>query len=284
MDGGILVAARIGLMVDLALLMGLPLFAVAMGGRVHRGVLAALALGGVVLSALWLLASAASMSGAAIFPPDWATIDILLTMTPIGPVLAVRGGALVVALALALAGRDRWVLTPAAVAAATIAWTGHAGASEDMAGSVHRAADILHIWAAGAWIGALAMLIHATVTMRAADGPRVTRMLARFAGMGTVIVALLVVTGVVNGVMIVGIADLPALLGSPYGWLLGGKLALFGGMLGLAALNRWRLAPALERSGVGAVAALRLSLAVETSAAMGILVLVGWLGMLDPLA
>ena len=74
MDGGILVVARIGLMVDLALLMGLPLFALAMGGRVRRGVLTALALGGLALSALWLLASAAGMSGTAIFPPDQATV------------------------------------------------------------------------------------------------------------------------------------------------------------------------------------------------------------------
>ena len=152
------------------------------------------------------------------------------------------------------------------------------GATEAVAGTVHRAADVLHIWAAAGWIGALAALVHACATMRATDLPRVTLMLARFAGMGTVIVALLVVTGMANGVMIVGVADLPALLGSRYGWLLGAKLVLFAGMLGLAALNRWRLTPALERSGMGAIAALRLSLAVETSAAMGILMLVGWLG------
>lgn len=278
-----LLLARFGLMADLALLMGLPLFWWAMGMAGQRALLAALALGGMALSALWLLASAASMTGTPLLPPDWATAEILLTMTPIGPVLAVRGIALLAALALAVAGRDRWVLIPAAIAAATIAWTGHAGATENVAGSVHRAADVAHIWAASGWIGALAALLHA-VTVRRPNVERIAVMLAKFSLLGTIFVATLVVTGVVNSLMIVGVADLPAMTGSRYGWLLGAKIALFGGMLGLAALNRWRLTPALERRGEGAVRALRLSLAVETGAAIAILALVAWLGTLDPMA
>ncbi len=276
-----LVFARFGLMADLALLMGLPLFWWAMGMAGSRVVLVALALGGMALSALWLLASGASMTGTPMLPPDWATAEILLTMTPIGPVLAVRAAALLAALALALAGRTRLVLIPAAVAAATIAWTGHAGATEDMTGTLHRAADVAHIWAASGWIGALAALLHA-VTARRPNVDRVAVMLAKFALLGTVFVATLVVTGVVNSLMIVGIADLPALAGSRYGWLLGAKLLLFAGMLGLAALNRWRLTPALER-GDGAIGALRLSLAVETGAAIAIMALVALLGTLDPM-
>ncbi|KFL47106.1 hypothetical protein IL54_2528 [Sphingobium sp. ba1] len=276
-----LVFARFGLMADLALLMGLPLFWWAMGVAGSRVVLVALALGGMALSALWLLASGASMTGTPMLPPDWATAEILLTMTPIGPVLAVRAAALLAALVLAVAGRTRLVLIPAAVAAATIAWTGHAGATEAMAGTIHRAADVAHIWAASGWIGALAALLHA-VTVRRPNVDRVAVMLAKFALLGTVFVATLVVTGVVNSLMIVGIADLPALAGSRYGWLLGAKLLLFAAMLGLAALNRWRLTPALER-GDGAIGALRLSLAVETGAAIAIMALVALLGTLDPM-
>ena len=274
-----LVFARFGLMADLALLMGLPLFWWAMGVAGSRVVLVALALGGMALSALWLLASGASMTGTPMLPPDWATAEILLTMTPIGPVLAVRAAALLAALVLAVAGRTRLVLIPAAVAAATIAWTGHAGATEAMAGTIHRAADVAHIWAASGWIGALAALLHA-VTVRRPNVDRVAVMLAKFALLGTVFVATLVVTGVVNSLMIVGIADLPALAGSRYGWLLGAKLLLFAAMLGLAALNRWRLTPALER-GDGAIGALRLSLAVETGAAIAIMALVALLGTFD---
>ncbi|QGP81069.1 copper homeostasis membrane protein CopD [Sphingobium sp. CAP-1] len=291
MSEGALIGARFALMIDLALLMGLPLFWWVMGagedwaGR--RGVLALLAVGGMALSALWLLASAAAMTDAPIMPPDWATAHILLTMTPIGPVLAARGAALLAALgALALPRGVRWVLLPAAVAAATLAWTGHAGATEALAGTLHRAADVAHIWAAAGWIGALAVLFHAVMRLRAGDDARpVAQMLAGFALMGSLIVATLVVSGAINAAMIVGIADLPALIGSRYGWLLGAKLSLFGLMLGLAALNRWRLTPALEAGATPqAIRHLRLSLLVETSAAAAIIGLVGWLGTLDPLA
>ncbi|MGW8204556.1 copper homeostasis membrane protein CopD (plasmid) [Sphingomonas bisphenolicum] len=283
---GVLIGARLALMLDLALLMGLPLFWRVMGMAGRGGLLVALALGGMALSALWLFASVAAMTGVSILPPDWPTAEILLTMTPIGPVLAVRGGALLLALLFAAASRPRLTAIPAAVAAATLAWTGHAGATEAMAGTIHRIADVAHIWAAAGWIGALAVLLHAIFTLRptTAETARVAAMLSRFALMGTLIVATLVVSGTINGVMIVGLAQLPDLAGSLYGWLLGAKLALFALMLGLAAVNRWRLTPALE-SGTPqrAIAHLRLSLLIETSAAIAIIGLVAVLGTLDPM-
>lgn len=286
MIDGALIGARFALMIDLALLMGLPLFWWVMGMAGRRGVLVALALGGMALSALWLVASVAAMTGTPITAPDWASAQILLTMTPIGSVLAVRGGALLLTLVFVGVNRPRLTLIAAAVAAATLAWTGHAGATEDIAGTVHRVADVAHIWAASGWIGALAILSHAVLTLRptTAEMRRVATMLSRFAMMGTLIVATLLVSGGINGVMIVGMAQLPDLAGSLYGWLVGAKLALFGVMLGLAGLNRWRLTPMLE-SGTPqrAIAHLRLSLLGETSAAVAIIGLVAWLGTLDPM-
>jgi putative copper resistance protein D len=97
--------------------------------------------------------------------------------------------------------------------------------------------------------------------------------------------ATLVISGAINAIMIVGLAQLPLLIGSLYGWLLGAKLALFALMLALAAANRWRLTPALEgRAPARALTHLRLSLVVETSAAIAIIGLVAWLGTLDPTA
>lgn len=288
MTDAALIGARFALMIDLALLMGLPLFWWVMGIVGRRSVVALLAGAGILLSALWLLASSATMTGTPVTQPDWATAQILLTMTPIGPVLAVRGAALSLALAAAAAPRgDRWALLPAAVAAATLAWTGHAGATEDVAGSLHRAADVAHIWAAAGWIGALAVLLHAILTLRpvAGDARRIAAILSRFSLMGTLIVAILVATGAINGALIIGLEQLSALVGSRYGWLLGAKLALFGLMLALAAANRWRLTPALESGATArALMHLRLSLLVETSAAIAIVGLVAWLGTLDPMA
>ena len=288
MMGDALIAARFVLMIDLALLMGLPLFWWLMGMQVRRRLVILLALGGLATSGVWLLASAAAMTGMPLMPPDWATAQILLTMTPIGTVLMVRAVALLLTLLIAALPRgNHWAILPAAIAAATLAWTGHAGATEDIAGSLHRAVDVAHIWAASAWLGALAVLLHAVVMLPATSSnvQRIARMLSQFAIIGTVIVATLIVSGIVNGIMIVGVTNLPALTGSSYGWLLAAKLALFALMLGLAAANRWRLSPALEHGPPARpLAHLRLSLLLETSAAIAIIGLVAALGTLDPMA
>lgn len=291
---GVLAAARFALYADLAALAGLPLFwwshgEAASGAR--RSVIAALTLGGAILSGLWLLASAAGMAGTPLLPPDWNVVDILIKETPVGMMLAVRAIALLLILPLLFwrgPGWNRATALPAAIAAATLAWSGHAAASEGLAGSAHRLADALHVLAAAGWFGALLTLLHAVFAGHADPGRTASR-LERFSLFGTVFVAVLIVTGLFNAVMIVGIAALPELLHSFYGWLLIAKLALFGGMLLLAAANRWQLTPKLEQAvrtgnAGAALAHLRLSLCVETMLATGILALVAMLGTLDPLA
>lgn len=279
---GVLIAARFALYADLAALAGLPLFWWSMGGSARRGVIGTLAVGGLAFSALWLLASAAGMAGTPILSPDWNVVSILLKETPAGMVLAVRAAALLSILPLLLRQGAGWnvaIALPAAIAAATLAWSGHAAASEGLAGSAHRIADALHVLAAAGWFGALLALLHAVLSER--ETGRTARMLERFSLFGTIFVATLIATGAFNAAMIVGVAQLPVLLHSLYGWLLLAKLALFGVMLLLAAANRWWLTPKLERN--GGLAHLRLSLLAETSLAILILGLVAALGTLDPL-
>jgi putative copper resistance protein D len=291
---GVLVAARFALYADLAALAGLPLFWCSMGADGRRtmraSVLGTLAAGGLLLSGLWLLASAAGMAGTPLLSPDWSILDILLKDTPIGMVLAVRAAALLLILPLLFWRGRGWnalVALPAAVAAMTLAWSGHAAASEGLAGSAHRMADALHVLAAAGWFGALLALLGAVLTGRRIG--QTAAMLERFSLFGTIFVGTLIVTGAFNAVMIVGLAQLPALLHSLYGWLLLAKLTLFGAMLLLAAANRWQLTPRLEAAAYGGDAAaalrhLRLSLLVETGLAILILGLVAALGTLDPLA
>jgi len=100
-------------------------------------------------------------------------------------------------------------------------------------------------------------------------------------------VGTIVVTGLVNGWLLVGIGNLGSLGATIYGRLLLAKLALFVTILGLASLNRFRLTPAFEKSTAaddhrGALGALRASLAVETACVVTILGLVAWLGTLEP--
>src|SRR3546814_7190129 len=102
---------------------------------------------------------------------------------------------------------------------------------------VHLAGDILHLLAGSAWIGALA----AFILMLSRRSPvfdqfdTAHRALAGFATAGTVIVGLVIVTGIVNSYALIGPQNMSGLFQSAYGQLLLIKLVLFGLMLALAA-------------------------------------------------
>jgi len=107
--------------------------------------------------------------------------------------------------------------------------------------------------------------------------------LERFARVGTGCVIAIAATGLINFEMIAGLDRASRVLRSTYGYLLVAKLLLFSGMLALAALNRWRLTPALfDADGRTSSTAIRRSLALEASAAASILALVAILGTLEP--
>src|SRR3546814_7877736 len=72
------------------------------------------------------------------------------------------------------------------------------------------------------------------------------RALAGFATAGTVIVGLVIVTGIVHSYALIGPQNISGLFQSAYGQLLLIKLVLFGLMLALAASNRFRLTPRSE--------------------------------------
>jgi putative copper resistance protein D len=161
-----------------------------------------------------------------------------------------------------------------------------------MASWLRLGADIVHLLGALCWVGALA-LFAALLWQPRSNEPALAgdaaRALANFALAGTMIVGLLAATGTANLLFLVPLADLPYLLVTLYGCLLVAKLMLTVVMIGLAALNRFVLVPALERAQhdrgrLGAISRLRLSVTLELVAALAVLGLVAWLGTLDPLA
>jgi putative copper resistance protein D len=179
-----------------------------------------------------------------------------------------------------------------AVACASFAWMGHGAATAGSPGLLHLAADILHALATGAWIGALVVFFG--LLRRSAQDAGLDRVLYKalhdFSGVGSALVATLVATGLVNSWFLVGPTRLSGLWATPYGQLLSLKLALFAGMLGLAAANRFRHTPALGLALDGprprdpALKALRRSLAWESGLALAVLGLVAWLGTLAPIS
>ena len=297
------VSIRAALYADLMLCFGLPLFALYGFTRAKRQTvlpvrasLAVLAALGLALSALGIATITAGMAGVPLSEIDRASLEMVITQTSIGTAWQVRMGALSVALVCALiAGRRSAVphlaIAAAAIALASLAWTGHGAASEGRSGLVHLWADIAHLLAAGAWLGAIAalgwLLLRPAASMMSEHLHVTHRALARFSVIGSLLVGAIIASGLVNGYMVVGpshIADLPATL---YGQLLLDKLALFAAMLALAAANRFCLTPALAaalRQGgtARAVAALRRSITLEASAALIILGLVAWIGTLAP--
>ena len=239
---------------------------------------------------------------AAIFFPDAGAFDpnanwILLTETRFGRICLIRAGLLAISIVATLAlspARTLWVVQSilGAAVVASFAWTGHGVYDSGWSGALHTASDVLHLLAAGVWIGALvplAVLIARSLrTKTESDARTALNGLGRFSGIGPAVVAVLVLTGLVNSWFLVGIAQWQALFTSTYGITLAIKLGLFGGMLLLAAVNRYRLTPKL-RSGIEqgvppfrVLQSFRTSVLTETGLGMVIVTAVAVLGTLEP--
>ena len=121
----------------------------------------------------------------------------------------------------------------------------------------------VHLLAAAFWIGALAPLRQAA---RAPDG---AALLHRFGQIASVTVALLVVAGLVFAWLMTG--SVAVLTTTAYGWTLLAKLGAVTGLMTLAALNKWRLVPALAAGAPDAAAHLRRSIHLEALAVILIL-------------
>lgn len=257
-------------------------------------VLAAL---GFVLSGFGLLVLVAEMTGSSIRTADLEVLREIASESAIGIAWLVRMAAMAIAVVAALAinhsSAARYVLlSSVSLAIATLVWTGHAGATEGWAGTAHRLSDMVHMLASAVWIGGIAafawMLFRPVTAQSGAHLAVAHRALDRFSQVGTIAVAVIVATGIVNCLAVVGFPHFTRLPLTDYGKLLILKLLLFAAMLALAALNRWRLTPALgvavhNDNPASALTGLRRSLLAEGSAALAILAVVAWLGTLEPL-
>lgn len=251
----------------------------------------AMLLAGAISGAGWLAIEASSMSGTPVGQVlDRETLGVVLWQTEFGRVWLLRAVGLVATAVPLLslrrarsdasrARRTNVALPFAAVYLATLAWTGHAAAAT--AGFVrvlHLGSDAFHLLAAGAWLGALPAL--ARCLRRPPSDDALIRLTQRFSVLGMACVSVLLATGIVNALFLVG--SFAALLGTPYGKLLIVKLAVFAAMLGLAAINRWRLTPRLARRGAATRSALRRNAIVELAAGVVIIAIVGALGTMVP--
>jgi putative copper resistance protein D len=286
--------ARLAQFVGVCVLLGAPLtFAPlrpAPAGA--RGLILAAAAVALAAGVASLALQTAVMTGDPAAAADPQMLRTVFAETVFGRAVATRAGLCLLVLAAAAPRTPNWTLLAALGAAAMVsfAWSGHGAADEGAAGLVHLGADIAHLLAAGVWLGALAAFLLMLLTPASREtGTDLRTALERFSGVGSGVVAVLLLSGLLNSWFLVGPARLGGLFTTDYGRLLLAKLALFATMLGLAALNRFRLTPALARrlqaaGGGGDLAALRRSLAVETLLGVLVLAAVAVMGALAPLS
>ena len=248
---------------------------------------------------LWLWVVAAGMSGQPLGAAlSGKLIGTVLTATGFGRLWQFRFAVEIVLAGFVLfcgsTGRQSgWLLFGgvggllSGLVLGSLALGGHGADDTGSAGVWHLGADILHLLAAGGWLGALIPLIFVLRQARRPDWPPIARQATlRFSTLGLVTVATLIATGLVNSWYLIG--NLPALVGTPYGQLLLVKLALFAAMLSLAAVNRGRLTPRLlglsadHPGGPDPMRQLSRNAACETGLALCVLLVMGALVHLKP--
>ena len=212
----------------------------------------------------WFVLAAAQMAGA-------LTQSALLeaaTATLFGQIFLVRLAAL---LGLFFACKhDKTVALLAAIALVLPAVTSHAAASSPAGfAAIGMTLDAVHVLGGGFWIGGLAVL----ATLFARKEAKILQALSLFSEWALVAVLLLVMTGLVNAASILlgGSTD-----AAPYLTVLGVKLALVLVMLGLAAINRFKLMARAQSATIARNAVLELGLGII------VLLLAGALGQLPP--
>jgi putative copper resistance protein D len=260
--------------------------------RMHR-LLSAAAYLALATAPLQFLVQTASLAGSWPAALELGTLKAALVQMSFGKSAATRTGlalGAVILLRTRPPGRATWRIVAwlGAFIGASLAFSGHGAASEGTTGLLHLFADVVHILAAAAWIGALIIFWWATGSnaLPGVTPERLSSSLTAFSGIGSLIVALILATGIINSMFLVG-WDIRHVITSLYGQVLLAKLALFAVMLALAAANRFRFAPALARNlsatSAAHVEGLRRNLALETMAGFLLLAAVAWLGTLPPI-
>jgi len=249
-----------------------------------------------IASALaWGLLTVANMAGAISAAVDLDTLLFTLHETDFGRVWAAHLVLSAALFALMMGRRKRrreWVTASAsALLLLSLAFVGHTQARDDGLRVLHMGADSAHLLAAGAWLGGLLALGYLVMLARQSPSEHTTdarAALVRFSGIGSIVVATLVGSGLINAWFLVGSLD--KLVTTPYGQLLLVKLCLLIGMLALAALNRFYLVPSLVKAKevneplASSLQKLRRSMLGEQALGLTIVLIVSVLGAMQPAA
>jgi putative copper resistance protein D len=151
---------------------------------------------------------------------------------------------------------------------------------EGVRGLAHQITDIIHLLAAGAWLGALPVVACLLPYLHAPERALAAQMaLIRFSTVGHGVVVVVILSGIANVLTIIG--RLPLIWTSPYLHLLAVKVAIVAVMVMLAIVNRYVLVPRMRYS---RLASNYFSRGVQAEIVLSIMAVlaVACFGMLDP--
>jgi putative copper resistance protein D len=261
------------------------------GRRLFR--LAVWSLIAALLSAvLWFWLEVASMSGLVLkntfSASAWWTV---LLETQFGRVWQLRLGLIAIALVLVASALAQvkprraliavlWLVS--VVLLVSLALISHASAATMQPFGV--LGDMIHLCAAGLWIGGLAPLAIFLAYVRASYSlsEMVPYVLPRFSTLSLCCVSVLVVSGISNSWLLIG--SIYVLFTTPYGQLLLVKIALFAILVGFGVRNRFLVKAKLPKAAADPdlLAQLRRNVVFETYLGVAVVVIVACLGVTPP--
>jgi putative copper export protein/mono/diheme cytochrome c family protein len=260
------------------------------GARRFRKVTRWCLVAAIVSGVGWLLTASTLMSSLPIGDAlSGRTIGLILGNTVFGQVFALRAGLLLALVAVLVilnsASTDsrrlhlRYIaLVLAAAYLGSLAGVGHAIAGDEGGDFTRVAADVVHLLAAGAWLGALPAL--ACLLGPAHMPQEAASVLRRFSTLGVICVGSLMLSGVVNSWYEVG--TFPALVGTDYGRLLVAKLVLFMTMLAFATVNRGLSMQLASKEDGAALSQVRRNAMFEVALGVGVIAIAAALGVVVP--
>jgi putative copper export protein len=229
-----------------------------------RSVAVISSIAGTLLIGLHYSLEAARMAGdwGGMLDPD---LQRLALHSSVSTVAALRIlGLVLVIVALAGQGRQLKILGGVAACSVVVSFVlvGHTAAAPH--GAWLRALLLMHVLVVTFWFGSLWPLI---LVNRMESCEITAAIVEQFSRIAAWVVPVIFVAGLVlMSVLIEGWSGLV----QPYGLILLAKICAFAVLMGLAAVNRWRLGPALAR-GPGAATAFHRSVLLEYALIVGVL-------------
>ena len=247
---------------------GAAIFIVAFSRLLHtdeRGHIATvsrgLALAAALFTALRLPIIAGTLGGELPSMWDWSLLQFVFQSSE-GYAAQVRVAGLLLILVLGdrSSGASALAVIGAVLVSASFAFTGHSLSLEQ--GLFPQVLLTIHLIGVSYWLGAFYPLRYLT---NRSDLPSVAVIMKRFAEIALFVVGALIAAGFV--LLWILLESPLALFDSAYGRAVAIKLLFVVVLLGLAAINKFRLAPALFRGDVSALTRLRTSITAELALA-----------------